>query len=230
MNFRDFITEEALEVRDMKLEDLYDKFNKDLFNNQLPKVPIKLTKSKHSGGSAIASRNTQTGKVTIKGITISTLYKRSIEELSGLLIHEMVHIYFYLIGDAYEAHGSKFKKKLEELQSKVDFKIPLTDDFENKEVSNHVKKKPYDIVLLQFPDKHYSIVSFKYGSLTEFKDQIHRFIDKWVDHYKVIPEYYESDEVFLQTLPSKRGLSGTIASYKITDEQAKLIKDNGTKL
>ena len=51
----------------------------------------------------------------------------------------MIHIVHIKKG-----HGKEFIQKLEEIQSKVDFKIPLTED--NMDVSDKIKTKSFDCI------------------------------------------------------------------------------------
>lgn len=129
------------------LQDKFNKFNRELFNSELPNVPIQWSKLKNVSGKVeykiirkspkpdarlvrigIVDKNKGVELVPNSvRIKISNLHKRTEEELDGILVHEMIHLYMVSNGEYFENHGSKFNAKLKELNAKTNFEIPLTD-------------------------------------------------------------------------------------------------------
>lgn len=103
------INERAL---DYDLDKKYDHFNQILFNNELPKIPIKWNKSKRVSGVVKARANVVQGrKVLVPDsmvMEISDLFKRSEQDLDAILIHEMIHVYYFHNNILDEDHGPRF--------------------------------------------------------------------------------------------------------------------------
>ena len=113
----------------------FDKFNKELFNNELPTIKLRTTKTLKDGYLGWVMTYVETdedGNVTHfkhKELAISTQYNN--ESTQGLLIHEMVHLWMVENGmhEHYnvEYHGKEFLSKVKEIQKKTKIIIP-TDE------------------------------------------------------------------------------------------------------
>ena len=167
------ITENHINFSDYNLEKKYEDFNSTLFNNELPKIPVVWAVLKGIGGKA-------TGKFykRSKGyvgynpfyeyevvpnslkITISTLLKRSEQELDGVLLHEMAHIYFIHNNMVRENHGIRFVSLINKLSDKVGFKIPLVDEIKDYTPASSTIK-PIGVILITKNDGTYSFTLIK---------------------------------------------------------------------
>jgi hypothetical protein len=179
-NLSDLVTETVLaENADYDLKAKYDHFNKLLFNGELPDIPIRWKTLKGVGGHVQAKVVSPPGwkrpdpmmvrlgradkyegchiQDGTHVMEISNLYKRDETALDGIMVHEMIHVYFNHIGAFSEQHGIKFLTKRRELQDKVSFPIPVTDKTEGLEFADEVKAKPYGVVLIQNKDGGYRV-------------------------------------------------------------------------
>lgn len=117
-----------------KVYSRYAKFNKQFFNGELPKIPITFSRLKNVGGfvNAITTRKTKYDTPVLKDgsmfMKISTTMLRTEQGLDEILLHEMIHVWFFHKGDFKENHGSKFIRKAKEIGDIVGYKIPLTDN------------------------------------------------------------------------------------------------------
>lgn len=101
------------------LEAKYATFNNQIFEGQLPSIPIKLGRSKSSlGYLKFKRRKSLFGKESLSGfsIIISTSFDLTEAEIEDTLIHEMIHYYIYFnnIKDT-SSHGPYFREKMAEI-------------------------------------------------------------------------------------------------------------------
>lgn len=111
-------------VDDNNLRELFNEFNAELFNNELTVDYIGLVKpykisykdGSYKEGFAMWNcfRNTYT-----YGIVLVPNYSK------GVLIHEMVHLYFYQNGMFEEDHGKNFCKMVDDLNKKTNYKYNI---------------------------------------------------------------------------------------------------------
>lgn len=81
----------------------FDEFNKAVFEDKLPKVPIKFTNTFRQLGQFYW------GNGRGMGIKISLYYDRTEEQYRNCLLHEMCHLYCYKQGWTREGHGPRWK-------------------------------------------------------------------------------------------------------------------------
>lgn len=81
----------------------FREFNKSVFNNELPLVPIKFNNTRVQLGQFYWGRGRGVG------IKISLFYDRTQEQYRNCLLHEMCHLYCYHKGWLHEGHGSRWK-------------------------------------------------------------------------------------------------------------------------
>ena len=131
---------EAVKPPEYQAKARYDYFNRTLFNGELPEIPIQFKNLKNVGGvvnvrmrlDPTASKwNKYRGATIIPGslvMTLSSRFLRSQEQQDAILIHEMIHVHFFTIGDFAEDHGGAFIRMARDLGAKVGFEIPLKDE------------------------------------------------------------------------------------------------------
>lgn len=138
------------------LQRRYAELNQQLFNGTLPTIPIYWDALTSMGGKVqfkVKVQRDDWGRVQRTLIpesvfmVITNVYQRDQANLDGLLVHEMIHVWFAAVEhDYHEQHGPLFMRKLRELQATVDFTIPLTDGVAGLDVATHVKTKPVYLV------------------------------------------------------------------------------------
>lgn len=206
----------------------YDKFNKMLFDNSLPtNFPLKFSRTKKYGG-AVKTQYYYRGKGRYKRVTsweivellLSTFFLRTKEQLDGILVHEMIHVWL-TVNEMHEGynvkyHGPEFVQKRNELQSKVDFEIPLVDTPDNLEIMDKKELKTMGVVIITTPDKESNISVF-----TEkvFDDKYEKLKDMMNTHYPVGSTIIlgKSSHPTLEQFTIKRSIS-RISMYHISDK------------
>jgi len=122
------------------LDALYRKLNKELFQNQLPKIPIKWTNAPRVPGEVrVAYKKTnvplrklepQMGEVTKwKYLGISRKFNLDDESLNGIMAHEMIHVDLIANGIMQTTgrdgmHGPEFTDRLKVIRARANFPIP----------------------------------------------------------------------------------------------------------
>jgi hypothetical protein len=132
----------------------YRELNRKGFGGALPDtVPIRYVGTTKSAGKAHAKiildqtlpawvkkhdrrRNAKLDYSSL-AIDLSLDKNRDPDTTKAFLAHEMIHIYFYCIGDWDEVHGAKFMAKLHELEKVTGLKIPVTEEGEVEAMSLH---------------------------------------------------------------------------------------------
>lgn len=219
------------------LIDLYNKFNVLYFNSELPTdFNIHWMKSKIKGGVVNFSAFKKPQKLQkINYLAISNYRPLTQEKLNGLMMHEMIHIYMCIKNIIYtsgqdKSHGYEFMNKLKELQSKVDFTIPLTED--SNEINEHIKSKTFDILFWNtnakkifsvYPENYLKIHKDELIKKYEYSLSIHRKTTK-TDVFVV-----QSNDRFFLNYTCKRNLN-TQSFFRIDDEKFEEIMKNGVLL
>ena len=116
LTFRQF-SEAAFSVGiDYSLEAKYQHFNLLLFGGELPTIPISWSSALKKASGRILFKPMNFGFSVVPGsvrMEISSLFRSSEERLDGIMVHEMIHVYFTAIkNDGRESHGSGFRAKL----------------------------------------------------------------------------------------------------------------------
>lgn len=220
MKFIEHYLNEQFELTVKYLEDKYDEYNKSLFDNRLPNVPIKVGNRKTSG-EFVEYRLINGRLDKIKRLEISKYYKRSQELINAILVHEMIHVFLAVnnMSDKGNIHGKHFLHMVDLLNKKLDFKIPiqLESDLQS-EIGEHVKSK-YRYVILK-------------EDLTENKKWILVLSKLFPDEIKYLSDYFEnnvtkhkfnyyiviSNNRFLLKYPLKRTFPRPFYFYAIDNE------------
>jgi len=149
--FAQFVVE-SWKPADYNLDQKYRHFNHLLFGGALPTIPIKWSASmKKASGRVLYVPETfgyhvKPGSLRME---ISSLFQSTEERLDGIMVHEMIHVWFLGVkNDGKESHGPAFKAKLAELQHHCHFTIPLSDDITDLEMSDSVRSSEVGVVVM----------------------------------------------------------------------------------
>ena len=223
MKFQDIY--EDIEMRSIDLNSLFDELNKELFDNKLPKVPVIYSRTKQKGGTAVATRLPD-GTLIPKKITMSSFSKRKdMNEIKGILAHEMIHIFEYH-NQIFENHGKLFFDKLKELNDKTTFIIPRFDSTASHEISDTVKKKTFDVILIIKSNGEIIISVCAEGLIEKYLYAFEDRYDYQVTFNNWSVSFLKSDNKKLLKYPVSRKYS-TVGFYKIDKELVEeLLKDS----
>lgn len=104
------------------IEKKFEEFNRLMFGNKLPKIPVQLSDAKTFLGQCVfKKRRTQAGGVECYDfrLRINTRIPMSVQELEDTIIHEMIHYYIGVnqLQDT-SAHGKLFCKLMDEINTR----------------------------------------------------------------------------------------------------------------
>lgn len=162
------ILTEAIEP-EYDLQAKYAYYNKLLFDNKLPTIPIEWKSMKTAGGIVHyrATRSSRPaphplmvrlGRVDKHAnydlkpdslrMELSPLYKKSEQALDDTLIHEMIHVLMLTTGHIGEGHGPLFHAELRRCSKIVGFEVTDKDHIDGLDLSEEVPIKAYGVVLI----------------------------------------------------------------------------------
>lgn len=135
----------------------YNEFNALMFNNELPNdLTFKISKSKNTWGFASFKYDYPNSTIKPTSITISNYYDSPEHVKKNTLIHEMIHIYDYVLnphhfirngrrvsGHTYNAHGWWFQEQCDRIRKygyNIDTKV-TADELKVSSLSDESKKK-----------------------------------------------------------------------------------------
>lgn len=160
------------------LNTAFNKYNNLFFNGVLPKIEIKISRTRNSFGRFWHRTDRKTGIETPLHIDISKYYKRSQHDIDTTLIHEMIHYYICFMGMKDNGkHGMIFKGMAREISEKSEFKITVTSSSYGLET---LKKKSYKVMVFNHKgrrcvakisnnfDYKYFIKQYKFEDVTVF--------------------------------------------------------------
>lgn len=218
----------------------YNYYNSLLFNNELPKIPITYAKMKHAGGKVEYGilRITPQAKKPDRGdkfygcilvpnslrMKISDTQIRSEQELNGIIIHEMIHVYFASRNEFGIGHGYKFINMAKKIENIVGFDIPLKDeiDVDNMTLNDQRNFKPV-YVIIKNVGSHYNFGIFNISFVEKNFFEISRILEKTIDlkYAKGVLAGITDSEYWNKLaaiLPLQRTYSRTTKWYKLPTE------------
>ena len=144
----------------------FDEFNKQVFNDILPKVKISFTNTRRQLGQFYW------GNGRGVGIKISLFWDRTEAEFRNTLLHEMCHLYCYHQGWIREGHGTRWKQIANYAYHKTGLYIQRCENTSgwvpagtaNQEKLKAVKEKrlaPAILVDLDYGDHHFIVKTTK---------------------------------------------------------------------
>lgn len=187
------------------VEQIYDKYNKLLFDNRLPKIEISCRKLHKSWGNAKYSYKIRDGRVIdfhATKLTITTSVDFTQRTLDSTVVHEMIHIEDYvfhkehyvqndMLVKRYDAHGEWFQRRGQECEMRC------PDLIIRKFVTEEESKETTDLLMLQAQQHPSTLIVAKYKSDTR-ADQYFLFkvkdtnIDTWLSKLKSYTYYDEA--------------------------------------
>jgi hypothetical protein len=226
-SFNAFLTEAAAS----ELKSRYDHFNHLLFHGQLPEVTLKYVPSiPVKSGSQVGGRTTcrfktvRSGYEVIPGsilVAISTIFQRTQQQQDGILIHEMIHVYFFAQNDVHQDHGPKFQAMAHSLSHVVGFAVPLTDATEELSYSGEIKGLEVGALMLNGTDGNSSLSLFSPGifddphTLAKFVDFFRRHLGE--PHYRYEYVFLRGRTVVGRQFKVNRSITKNISVFKITE-------------
>ena len=159
----EFQDDETVDFSKIDLNSEYDKYNKLLFDNELPRVPMRWSNRKTSLGHVNYSRNNFTGEIIINHLAMSGFYSIPYSNFKSTLAHEMIHVKLLTTGedDRWDKHGHNFMAEAKRINNMgLGFNISAFNT-ENFGVSDKTKQnmKTLIAIILEINNKFYLSVT-----------------------------------------------------------------------
>lgn len=199
----------------------YQEFNRTLFNNELPILPIEFSPVKgrfayvkyairrtsgSSGRGFLAQYQKQAIEPGSLKLGFSTAYEVPQDHLLGTLVHEMIHIWFCVKDMANVTHDGPFQTKLRELQAKVLFKISVKDSADGYELSSEVRpKEVYAVLFLE--NQRVSLAAFYNPNKVKMWDLMQHYKKKLGSRYTF--EIWRGQTKLYKRFTLKQNIGGT---------------------
>ena|ERR1035437_3106458 len=92
LNEIEYQEEDIVNADSINLQQEYDKLNRQLFNNESPKLPLEWSNRKVALGHVRSLVNRHTGEQKLVSLAMSAFYKTSYRQFKNTLAHEMIHV------------------------------------------------------------------------------------------------------------------------------------------
>lgn len=206
----------------LNLQQAFDRFNKSLFGNRLPQVPVAFGPLSADKAGVFTGQYQQQSKTIVDGsarITISNRYQNANEpSILGILLHEMVHAYFYFARQFYVDHGQPFKRMLADLAQKAGIPAPMTEDLTNIDESITPIKVGVILMNKQGTDSYvYALVDPKTLDRETMKPSAKTLLRHYCDTYEAFEIETAKWSRIAMFVPLQRAGFDQLSYFKETD-------------
>ena len=208
------------------VKEKFDEFNKLIFNNKLPNIPIKIGKAKTQLGSISYKKRTTINAINYYDLKliISSCYDLQENELEDIIIHEMIHYYIlHLRINDTSPHGRIFQEIMQKINSRFGRNITISKR-QNKAITEDAKitnspQRQHIICTAEIPDGQHVITVIAKSRIFAFWELLPNLfklrnvkwyvcIDKYFDRFPkcIKPKLYIADTVTLDHLNNAKEL------------------------
>lgn len=196
------LPEAAGDTFNYDLKAKYAEFNDKYFGGELPECKLRFGILKGAGGHctckmklpppekrlsprALKMRGLHRthGATLVPGsisITLSTVYQREPAGLDAILLHEMIHAWFFHTEQFHVDHGLEFLEMRKKISQMSGIDVPLRDSTSDLSVSSEVGNRPVAVLIYRKNGEiNYAIVN-----ANAMRNVKHRALEKvkWIDY------------------------------------------------
>lgn len=192
-----------MKITQQQAQARFQYFNKICFNNNLPEVPINLTKATTFLGRMCYKTERRPGCRPIHRdfqIRLSTSFDLSENEWDNVIVHEMIHLHiaFNNLRDT-STHGRLFRQMMEELNTRHGLHIVISHRQESGALSPRLSRmRVHHICVSTFPDGQKGITVCS----AEMAPRINRGLPQVYN--LVSRKWYVSGDIFFNRYPHSR--------------------------
>lgn len=155
----------------------FDEFNHLMFSDELPQIPIILTRSARSLGY-LKFRKIRIGneaKIKVETLGISSVYDRSQFEIEDTLLHEMIHLLQFVRNKYGEEsqHGAFFRAEMNRLNNTFDRNIKISE--RNTEIANNADSVVGYLMISRFKSGEIGICRMAKTKIFVFKEDVKKW-------------------------------------------------------
>jgi hypothetical protein len=201
----------------------YDKLNAQLFDDKLPRVPMKWSNRKYSLGHVNAHINRASRESKINYLGMSNFHAMPYRVFKDTLAHEMIHVLLLINGkhDYGDNHGYNFHREANRINS-MGLGYNITAHSNDKlGVSDSVKGREMIAIILKINNVNYIAVTSNKVYETEFSRVVNLF-ERLVNRGKyneVDITIVKSSNPLLQKYKHLRNFNSGISYSPLSDDQ-----------
>ncbi len=231
---REHADDEIVDYDEIDLQQEFAKLNALLFNNKLQTPVLNWGKRKTSHGHVSATRNRQTGAITIKALEISRFSEMPYKDFKDVLAHEMIHVNL-LQNNIKDGHGWRFQTEMDRINSMgLGFNITITAEKEYN-LSKFAPQKMAPLVALLFDTDRgkNNLILMSTKTYQNESHHIERIMSNLIKSgkYKTAElNYVLTDNIKLIKYKVSRTFERGFGSYPINEAFADEIKMSGKVL
>jgi len=225
----DYGDDEIINNNEIDLQHEYDKLNQQLFNNELPRVPLKWGDRKRALGHVKSMFNKITGEIKIMNLVMSGFYAMPYHIFKNTLAHEMIHVK-QLNGGERGSHGYSFMKEADRINNMgLGYDITQFNTDELK-VSNKTRENARQMIgiILDIDGKYFLAVTTPSTYNIE-SDNLFNLFEKLVKvrrYNSVEITIVETTNSELLKFPIQRNFRRSISYGKLSDELFNQLLDD----
>jgi hypothetical protein len=215
---------EIVDFQSIDLQQEYNKYNSMLFNNQLPRVPMRWSNRKTSLGHVKYLKNNYDGQIKIQHLAMSGFYQIPYSNFKSTLAHEMIHVKLLTTGqqDRWDAHGTNFMNEAKRINDMgLGFNVTAFNT-ENFGVSDKTKENMKTLIaIIMEIDSNFFVSVTTPNVFTNDMDYIFNLFEKLVQrgkYHTVEITAVESKNPELLKYKTNRTYRTKISYAKISDE------------
>lgn len=147
--FLNEISDDEIIIPDkINLQDEYDKLNQQLFNKELPSVPMKWSSRKGNLGHVQAMRNRFTGEIKVMHLAISSFHAMPYRVFKNTLAHEMIHVKQLTVSKVPGSHNWSFLREADRINKMgLGYNITVRSE-EQLDISDKVKTRGKELIAI----------------------------------------------------------------------------------
>lgn len=173
--------DEIANKTNIDLYEEYNRTNKELFNNQLPEVPMKWDNTRRRLGVVKSQRNAITGEARVISLGISVFYNSSYKQFKDTLAHEMIHVKQILVTKEGGNHGISFHREADRINRMgLGYNIDVRESGE-RELSSSVRGKSLIGIIIEADGEFFLNVTTRKVFDAEFETQLVTYYQRQVN-------------------------------------------------
>lgn len=215
---------ESIDLNEVKK--LYDQYNRQFFGDQLPTIKFRVSNSLKKATAMVVIPIVKRGRdvIDVKVDEMSMVFNGKMdisgENLKGILLHEMIHVYHSKPEDVLEdsRHGLNFLQVRKHLAAKSGIDIPITDSI--TQLASDVKKKEVCIIFFLLASGQMKVSFFNKKVFDNNLEELIGTVKKYLNH--TIPQavIMVSNTVYAHKYPISQKLKrGSFPVYSLSKEQ-----------
>ena len=226
------LPEAAGDTFNYDLKAKYAEFNDKYFGGELPECKLRFGVLKNAGGHCTCKTVTAAadrlppkvlkarglhrlhGAKVVPGslaIVLSTTYQKDHTGLDQILLHEMIHAWFYSKNMLHVDHGKEFLEMRAKVSKMSGIDVPLRDDTRNLELSDDVGLRSVAVLIYRKNGE----VNYALVNANAMRNVKHRALEKvkWIDYTRRSKNLHVTMKIVTGPWWTRKAMTMTVQRY-----------------